>query len=108
VSDPRLERWLELSRAFLRLTPVERLGAFAALCDERARLEQSLREAPAPGIPRELAEELQRTEGELLHVLAAQRDELEQRIAALRGARHAASGYAPATFTHAAFVSRSV
>jgi hypothetical protein len=107
--DPRLARWLDLSRRALALSPAERLVGLDALCAERAKLEQSLQSAPpAGGITRELALELERAERELSRVVAELQTDLGQRIEALRRARQAASGYRPATTSIPAFVSRSV
>jgi hypothetical protein len=109
VSDARLARWLAATRQLLALSPVEQLASLDAFCAERAALMQALAaEPPAGAIPRELAHELEQVEAALGRALAELRAELGARIEALRNARHAASGYRPATLGHPAFVSRTV
>jgi hypothetical protein len=106
VSDPRLSQWLAATRRLLDLTPLERLAALDAICSQRETLMRSLAaDPPAGALPTELARELGRAEAEFGRALAELRDDLGQRIAALRNARNATSGYRPTTLGTPAFVS---
>jgi len=109
VSDPRLLRWIELTREFLRRSAPEKIEQLQTMFDERARLMRDLAARPAASAtPPDLARALQDCEAMLDRTLAELRTDLGQRIDTLRGARQAAKGYRPIIAGHPAFVSRSV
>ena len=83
MSDPRVERWLELTEQALSAS--DRMAALESLLTERARLRASLEaDPPATQVGAQLSERLRRAERALEGRLAALRADLLGQLANTR------------------------